>query len=150
MKEFFLDEDEDFSDSAESQTQFHPPSQWMPPKGREAALETYIKKVRTDVERQLEVNKNKRCTDNLLSVQRNALRNLPQRKDIVIKPADKGSAVVVLSKEDYIKEANRQLNNLSYYIKLDTDPTPRYASEIRSFINSMFTRGQINKRSKIT
>ena len=77
----------------------------------EAALETYIKKVRTDVEHQLEVNKNKRCTDNLPSVERNALRNLQQRTDIVIKPADKGSAVVMLSKEDYIKEADRQLND---------------------------------------
>ena len=39
-----------------------------------------------------------------------------------MKPADKGSAVVVLSTEDYIKEADRQLNNQSYYKKLDADP----------------------------
>ena len=111
LKEFFLDEDEDTSDSAETQAQFCPPSQWMPPKGREAYLETYVKKVRMDVEHQLKVNRNKRCTDNLPSVQRNALQTLQQRTDIVIKPADKGSAVVVLSKEGYIKETDRQLNN---------------------------------------
>ena len=56
--------------------------------------------------------------------------------------------VVVLSKEDYIKLADRQLNNQSYYNKLDADPTPRYASEISSFINSMFMRGKINKKIK--
>ena len=115
LKEFFLDEDEDTSDSAETQTPFRPPSQWMPLKGKEAAIETYIKKVRMDVERQLKVNKNKQCADNLPSIERNAHQNLRQRTDIVIKPADKGSAVVVLSKEDYIKEADRQLNNQSYY-----------------------------------
>ena len=84
LNEFFLDEDdEEISDDAEIQAGFRPPSRWMPPKGRDAALETYIKKVRTDVERQLEVNKQKRCTDNLPSVERNALRNLRQCTDIL-------------------------------------------------------------------
>ena len=45
------------------------------------------------------VNENKRCTDNLPSVERNALANLRQRTDIVIKPANKGSVVVVLIKK---------------------------------------------------
>ena len=89
------------------------------------ALETYIKKVRTEVERQLEDNIYKRCIDNLPSTERNVLRNLWQRTDIIIKLADKGSAGVVLSKEDYIKEADRQLNNQNYYQKLDADPTHR-------------------------
>ena len=122
MKEFFLDEEED-SDNAETQTQFRPPSTWMPPKGRDAALETYIRKIRTDVEHQLVVNNMKRCQDNLSSRERKALHNLRQRTDIIIKPANKGSAVVVLSKEDYIKEADRQLNNHAHYQKLNADPT---------------------------
>ena len=36
--------------------------------------------------------------------ERNALQNLQQPTDIVIKPADEGFVVVALSKEDYIKE----------------------------------------------
>ena len=112
---------------------------------RDAVLETYIKKVRMDVEHLLEVN-NKRCKNNLLSVKGNALWNLQQQTDIVIKPADEGSTVVMLSKEDYIKEADRQLNNHTYYQKLDVDLTPQYASEIKSFIHSMFSRGQIDKK----
>ena len=149
LKEFFLDEDdEEISDNAEVQTQFRPPSRWMSPEGRDASLETYIKKVRTDMERQQKVKKYKRCTDNLPFLERNALRNLGQCTDIVIKPANKGSTVVVLSKEDYIEEADRQLNNHSYYQKLGADPDFRYASEIKSFINSMFARGQIEKKNK--
>ena len=87
------------------------------------------------MECQLEVNKYKRCTKNLSSMERNALRNLWQYTDIVIKPADKGSALVVLSKEDHIKKAEQQLNNQSYYQKLNKNPTLRYTSEIKSFIN---------------
>ena len=104
MKELFFDEDdkEEESNNAATQTQFRPPSTWMPLKGRDAALETYIKKVRTDMEHQLEDNINKRCKGNLPSAERKALQNLRQQTGIVIKPADKASAVVVLSKEDYI------------------------------------------------
>ena len=49
------------------------------------------------MEHQVEVNNNKVCKDTIPSVERNALWNLLQRTDIVIKLADKGSAVVMLS-----------------------------------------------------
>ena len=87
----------------------------MPPKGTNAALEIYIQQVRTDMEHHLDNINKKHCHDNLPSHQRKALRELRQRSDIRIKPADKGSAVVVLSKDDYIKEAESQLNNHAHY-----------------------------------
>ena len=68
-------------------------------------------------------------------MEKNALQNLREHTDIVIKPANKGSTVVMLNKEGYIKEADRLLNNQRYYQNLDVDPTPRYASEIKSIIN---------------
>ena len=37
--------------------------------------------------------------------------------DIIIKPADKGSAVVVLNKKDYIAEGMRQLSDTKFYKK---------------------------------
>ena len=63
------------------------------------------------MEHQLEILQTKRCKNNLPPAERSALKHLQQRIDVIIKPADKGSAVAVLSKEDYIKEANRQLND---------------------------------------
>ena len=79
-------------------------------KGRDAALETYIRKSRTDVIKQLNNLQAHRLKDNLMSKERSALHDLRQRNDIIIKLFDKGSMVVMLSKEDYIKEANHQLN----------------------------------------
>ena len=61
--------------------------------------------------------------DNLSKTDRMAIDELKNNSNLVIKPADKGSAVLVLSREDYIKEANRQLNESSYYRKLSADPT---------------------------
>ena len=149
LREFFLDDEEDEEISnTDISTQFRPPSSWMPPKGRNAALEIYIQQVRTDVEHQLDNINKKHCHDNLLSHQRKALRELWQRSDIIIKPADKGSVVVVLSKDDYIKEAERQLSNHAHYQKLNSNSTLRYASVIKKYVESMFSRRQIHVKTK--
>ena len=44
---------------------------------------------------------------------------------IIIRPADKGSAVVVQDRETYIAESLRQLNNPMFYLKVDEDLTPK-------------------------
>ena len=62
--------------------------------------------------------------DNLSSRERSALIRLQHGEDIVIKPADKGSAVVVLSKEGYIEKAQNQLSNANHYKRLASDLTP--------------------------
>ena len=56
---------------------------------------------------------------NMSAMERRALNKLRKNLIIVIKPADKGSATVILSIENYIREAHRQLNNPKYYKKLD-------------------------------
>ena len=42
LKEFFLEEEE-AEEESDAKALFHPPSSWMPPKRRDAALEAYIK-----------------------------------------------------------------------------------------------------------
>ena len=145
LKEFFADQDD-----AENiiQEPFRPPSKWMPPKGRDATLELYVRGVRNDVQNQVKEVCKVRWRDNLSSLERSALTNLRRREDIVIKPADKGSAVVVLSTEDYIEKAQSQLSNGDYYQKLGSDPTSTYAAEIKEFVISMFERRLINRHTK--
>lgn len=55
---------------------------------------------------------------NLNMEESRALQELRRAKHIVIKPADKGSAVVIMDREQYILEAQRQLNDQTYYKKL--------------------------------
>ena len=86
LKKFFLDQTEEDSDIV---SPFHPRSTWMPPKGRNAALETYIKKVRKDVNHQIKLLQNKTPQDNLSSAERKALKNLWHWQEIIIKPANK-------------------------------------------------------------
>ena len=63
--------------------------------------------------------------DNLTKSERETLlQNLQKRKtDIIITKADKRGAVVILDINDYIDEANRQLNNTNNYEQLDFNPT---------------------------
>ena len=50
---------------------------------------------------------------NLSKNERNALKELADNRDIIIKPADKGSAIVIMDTQDYIKEGDRQLSDKS-------------------------------------
>ena len=112
-----------------------PPSKWMPPKGRDATLESYVRGVRIDVQNQVKKLCRVRCRDNLSSLERSALIRLQRREDIVIKPADKGSALVVLNRGDYIEKAQSQLSNANHYkdwLVIPPQPTPWRSSSLWS------------------
>lgn len=53
--------------------------------------------------------------NNLTREERSALRALQSDKSIVIKVADKGSSVVVWDRDDYLREAESQLNDTEVY-----------------------------------
>ena len=45
-----------------------------------------------------------------------AMRNLLENRSIIIKPADKGSSVVIWYQEDYLSQGERQLSDHSTYL----------------------------------
>ena len=45
------------------------------------------------------------------------MRNLQSNRNVIIKPADKGSAVVVWYRNDYLKVAKKQLSDKSSYLE---------------------------------
>ena len=61
----------------------------------------------------------KKTPDDLEREGRTAIKILKQNKDIIIKPADKGAANVVMDKTDYVGEAERQLANQVHYKRLE-------------------------------
>lgn len=65
-----------------------------------------------------------------------ALRELIRTKHMVIKPADKGSAVVIMSREQYMFEVERQLNDPVYYKKLEK---PMYMDTVPMVIDILDT-----------
>ena len=83
---------------------------------------------------------------NLSAVECRALNKLRKNRQIVIKPADKGSATVILSRENYIREAHRQLNNPKYYKKLDKAIWPENCKKFNSIICCLKDEGHINEK----
>lgn len=65
-----------------------------------------------------------------LKTERQAITELQKDPNIVFKAADKGGAICILNRTDYVKEAERQLSDPIYYQKLEADPTPQYKEEI--------------------
>ena len=81
-----------------------------------------MEQVSNEIENAAQKYNSSRHQDNLTKEERRALHNLQQNKDRVTKPADKGSAVVIMSTTDYIAEGNRQLHGDTYK-ELLSDPT---------------------------
>ena len=73
---------------------------------KDVAIEVYLSCLE---ERLLKIEVPKDKFNSVTKGQRDALYNLKNDKTIVIKGADKGSAVVLWEREDYIKEAENQL-----------------------------------------
>ena len=82
--------------------------------------------------------------DKLTRPERKALSSFRTQNDIIIKQADKGSATVVMSKEDYMTKVMQHLKNEQHYCKLDEDPTKQYAQEI-TFLTDMVNSQVIDK-----
>ena len=88
----------------------------------------------------------RRPRDNLNAGERRALKDLKQNKDIVIKQADKGAAVVVMNLHDYIREALRQLQDTNYYQKLPRSTTLVNHEIVSNIVKSMYEAGEIGKK----
>ena len=116
LKHFFSDNQKSFTASQSSSTSLlgggsegfdHPnfrnKSKW--------SLECFIT---TNETRFLNRSIYRRPRDNLTHSERVALKELKSMNHIVIKPADKGSAVVIQNTKDYVAEGLRQLKNEKY------------------------------------
>lgn len=83
---------------------------------------------------------------NLTQEEVTALRNLAKNRNIVIKPADKGSAIVIMDREQYIWEAERQLNNQEHYRKLQEPTYLKTVEDINKIIDTLLDKKYINTK----
>ena len=89
---------------------FKLPTGWTPPASQDQNFDTY--RNFTQKELLTELNHNPKYNRfNLTKKERTAIKTLAENSNIVIKPADKGGAIVIQNKCDYIAKCERQLNN---------------------------------------
>ena len=113
----------------------HKESTWTPPDGQFSALNHYIDHCRRSVNA---VDFKARAQyNNLSTAEKEALTRLSKHRDIVIKAADKGGAVMVWSHPLHITKANCQLSNGRFYECLDHDPLKENQNVVKTTTTEM-------------
>ena len=119
------------------------PKSSFSPRNKDVAIEIYISSLEEKLMK-IEIPTDK--YNNLTRKERQALYDLKNDKNIVIKGADKGSVVVVWDREDYIKEAEKQLGDSDVYEEVPDDPEP-LISTIHKTIEKIRKRGDLKKET---
>ena len=80
----------------------------------------------------LKKKKEYKVFNNLSKAERDALTDLSKDNMIVVRPADKGGAIVLQNVSDYASEIKRQLSDTTFYEKLSSDPTRKLKAAVQS------------------
>lgn len=80
--------------------------------------------------------------------EREIIRELQENKNIVITPADKGSKIVIMDKQQYVREAHRQLANTKYYRPIGESLQKTSQSQIYAIINRLYYKKYITAKQR--
>ena len=109
---------------------------------QEPYLNTYIEMPRQEITDKTVHNHCFQC-NNLSKCERLALDRLSNNRDILIKPSDKGGATVILNTTDYLQEAKRQLDNDTYYKRIEEEYTSEHEQTINHCIDDLVKNAEI-------
>ena len=90
-------------------------------------------------------NKSK-TTLNITSEEFKALKELKEDKSRIILTADKGVALVIMEKNEYIKKAEELLNTDTYK-KIPEDPTNKQKNRLINILKNIKTEGGLNEET---
>lgn len=76
------------------------------------------------------------------------IRELANNPNVVIKPADKSSKIVIMNKEDYLKEGYRQLQNLEYYAPLLGSVRDHTIPKLIELFRGLYREGHIDRKTR--
>jgi hypothetical protein len=130
-----------FIDEPFDHSKFRNPSSWCPPAPIQLESMIMFNEIHLNEYRPTAPN-----TPNLSINEKKALAELKANRDIVIKPADKGSAVVIQNKSDYIKEGLRQLSDSNFYTEVTEDLTSLHNREVQNLIQSLLDNDEITEK----
>ncbi|CAJ0931011.1 unnamed protein product [Ranitomeya imitator] len=125
------------------------PSTFVPPKSNHA-VETFINLLDRDIKGTIHEQRLGLLPvrHNLNPLEKQALDTLSENRNIVIKPADKGGAIVIMNKHHYVTEVRRQLADTGTYRKLQGDPTYSIQRKINTVIDKYMSLGTIDSKTK--
>ena len=125
---------------------FKSKSTWNPPLGH-AALELFLSKTEKDV---FALLPGVTRVFNLNREEYLAMRNLQNDRSIVIKPADKGSSVVIWDRDDYLKEGDKHLRDTDTYkkVQISENDLVKLVEKSNCFFDEMKRKGVIGEKER--
>ena len=114
-------------------------SSWTSPEGQHPSLDVFVSKCRIDINNILS-NYITSMHSSTSSEDRNTIKSLQERKDIVIKPADKGGAIVVWRRDLYFQEALRQISNTDFHYPIGNNQTPHQQDIITPTVTEVISQ----------
>ena len=80
-----------------------------------------------------------------MNKEREAIKSLKDNNDILVIPADKGRAVVVMNTRDYKTKAQELLEDVQTYKKLKSNPTSKYKTKLVKILQGVKQSGAISE-----
>ena len=66
--------------------------------------------------------------------------------NIIIKPADKGSGIIIWDKQDYLRECKSELTDVNVYKTVEGDQVTTTNKKIRKVLHNMIGKNETDKR----
>ena len=129
------------SDSLQERDLKYKKSRWMPEKGRDPWLDMYV----DEVTRSILDGVSKNRASNLSREEEQAVLDLLKDDSIIIRPADKGSGVVIMDTTDYFEGLKREVNDPSTYRSTEKDQTQLVHAKVKSLADKLLKKGYIGK-----
>ena len=146
LKEFFHHEPSEMSSSEISASDYGLESQaisnlWTPEPRRNRKLDEFCLSITNYIS---VLPKNSKI-DNISEGERKALTTLSKNvnKTIVIKPADKGGAIVIQNTTDYIQVCNALLSDPKFYREVEDDPTLQIKKKLTDLVKDLFKKHEL-------
>ena len=119
-------------------------SNWTPAEGRNRWLDQYLVEVKNDIMNGLKRD----FRMNITKLEERALKTLMNDNSIVIRPADKGSGIVIMDSDAYKSDIEKELMENETYELISEPVVKKIERDIKKTVNEMHKRGVITNNMK--
>ena len=121
---------------------FKTPSKWTPII-KETQLELYLSEIEDEI---MQLDEQGQSYPNLTKKEGEAMKELMNDCNITIKPADKGSGIVIWNTQDYLRECENQLPDMNVYEKVEGELATARNKKICKVLNNMIRKKEIDEK----
>jgi len=142
LKEYFHGKQSDLKE--ETKPWLKKKSNFTPVPGRDTSLDAYIEAVKRDVMSGLKDT----IESNVSAEESKAMKTLLDDNNIVIRPADKGSGIVVVDTADYVMNMEKEMNDKESYQISNGNGKEESIKIVKKVANKLYREGLICKELK--